>query len=324
MNRIPLYRKREPWATGVAALLGLLVIAALVAWLWRPSKTVQGVPAPLAASAPVPQGAADADAAPAQARRQLALSGQWSRLSARDQVILAPLQEDWAELSTDQRLKWLDLSMRFPSLAPDEQFRVQERMAQWARLSSAERGAARLNFQELRQISQKERLEQWEAYQGLNPDEKKELAVKAQAAAQSPAVPRRSDSSAPVPKSSGGVAETVAGSPGVARPVSGTLVQAPIGATTRLVTQMPQTAAGTAPAGPKIAAQAGSVDPVTLLPQARSVRAPSAGEGTPAPGDEPIAPAGTEPTPAPPAGTGPTGPSGHSLPPGPIPTGGTP
>ncbi len=312
MNRIPLYRKREPWSTGVAALLGLLVIAALVAWLWRPSKTVQAVPAPLAASAPLAQGATQAEMAPSQARRQLALSGRWSRLSGRDQAILSPLEEDWGELSADQRLKWLDLSMRFPSLAPDEQLRVQERMAQWARLSSAERGAARLNFQELRQISQKERLEQWEAYQGLNPDEKKELAVKAQAAAQSPTVIRRSDSSAPVPKSSGDVAETVAGSPGVARPVSGTLVQAPIGATTRLMTQMPQAATSAAPSGPKIAAQPGTVDPVTLLPQARSARASGTGESAPVSGDDPVAPAGTEPPPAPPAGASP------------IPAGGTP
>ena len=44
MNRIHLHRQREPWMTGMAAVLGLAVIAALVAWLWRPSKLVQAVP----------------------------------------------------------------------------------------------------------------------------------------------------------------------------------------------------------------------------------------------------------------------------------------
>lgn len=282
MNRIPLYRRREPWTTGLAAALGLLAIAALLGWLWRPAKTAAVPPAASsAASAPAASGPGSAvsqETGPAQARRQLAVAGRWSRLTARDKVILAPLEEDWSELNTDQRLKWLELSSRFHSLTPDEQLRVQERMAQWARMSTAERGAARLNFQELRQISQRERLEQWEAYQGLKPEEKKGLAIKAQAAAQSPAVPRRAEPSAPVPKSSGSVAEVLAGSPGVARPVSGTLVQAPMGATTTLVTQVPPAGLTPAPTGPKIAAQPSSVDPVTLLPQARPGRAPAAAE----------------------------------------------
>jgi len=155
MNRIHLHRQREPWMTGMAAVLGLAVIAALVAWLWRPSKLVQAVPAPLEASAPVASVPDDAQAAPAQARRALALAGRWSRLSAGDQAILAPLKDDWAELSADQRLKWLELSLRFPSMAVDEQQRVQDRMAQWARMTPAERGAARLNFQEIRLLCQR-------------------------------------------------------------------------------------------------------------------------------------------------------------------------
>lgn len=314
MNRIPLHRQREPWMTGMAAVLGLAVIAALVAWLWRPSKLVQAVPAPLEASAPVASVPDDAQAAPAQARRALALAGRWSRLSAGDQAILAPLKDDWAELSADQRLKWLELSLRFPSMAVDEQQRVQDRMAQWARMTPAERGAARLNFQEIRQFSAKERLEQWEAYQGLAPQERKDLAIKAQAAVQSPAVPKRSESSAPVPKSSVAMGDALTGA--VARPVSGTLVQAPIGATTRLVTELPSSLPA-ASSAPRLAVQPGTVDPMTLLPQARSSRPSPSGEaaGTGS-GDEaqPAAPSGSgEPTTPPMPGTG-----------SPVPTGGTP
>ena len=314
MNRIPLYRQREPWVTGVVALLGLAVIAALVAWLWRPSKTIQAVPAPLDASSPVATVSEPGAAAPAQARRALATSGRWSRLSAGDQEILAPLKEDWADLSVEQRLKWLDLSLRFPTLAPEEQQRVQERMAQWARLSTVERGAARLNFQEIRQFSAKERMEQWEAYKSLEPGERKQLAVQAQAAAQNPAVPKRSESSAPVPKSSAGASEALAGA--VARPVSGTLVQAPIGATTQLVTQLPTSTAAPA-SGPRLAAPPGAVDPVTLLPQARAARpaAPVPTGTEPATGgpEEPAAPSTN-------ADQAPTAPGGATT----VPTGGTP
>lgn len=302
MNRIPLYRQRDPWLTAAVAVLGLAVVAVLVAWLWRPSKTVQAVPAPLAASAPVAAAPDGAQAAPAKARRALAVSGHWASLSAGDQSILAPLKDDWADLSVDQRLKWLDLSLRFPSMAVDEQQRVQERMAQWARMSSAERGAARLIFQETRQLSQKDRLEQWEAYKGLAPDEKKELAVKAQAAAQSPAVPRRTENSGPVPKSNAGAAEAVAGAGTVARPMGGTLVQAPMGATTRLVTQVPTTAAAPA-TGPKIATQAGAVDPITLLPQARASRPAANGEPAASSADEVVPPASADQPPATPGGT---------------------
>ena len=245
MNRIPLYRQREPWMTGIAAVMGLAVIGALLAWLWRPSKLVQAVPAPLEASAPVAAAPEDAQAAPAQARRAVAVSGRWTRLSAGDQAILAPLKDDWSELSVDQRLKWLELSMRFPSMAVDEQQRVQDRMAQWARMTTAERGAARLNFQEIRQV-----------------------------AALAGAVPR---------------------------PVSGTLVQAPIGATTRLVTQLPSAPVAGTVSGPRLAVSAGAVDPVTLLPQARSSRPstssdPGAGAAEEAaPSSAPAAPAAADP-----------------------------
>jgi len=314
MNRIPLYRQRAPWLTGGVVVLGLAVVAVLVAWLWRPSKTAQVVPAPLAASAPVAAAPDDAQAAPSKARRTLAQSGQWSALSAGDQSILAPLKDDWAELSVDQRLKWLDLSLRFPAMMVDEQQRVQDRMAQWARMSSAERGAARLIFQETRQLSQKDRLEQWEAYQGLDPEEKKELAVKAQAATQVPAVPKRSDNSGPVPKSNAGAAESVAAVGVVARPVGGTLVQAPVGATTRLVTQVPTGPAAVA-GGPKIATQAGAVDPVTLLPQARASRPAGSTEPSAGSADESIPPASADTVP-----TAPTLPAGPST----VPSGGTP
>ncbi len=314
MNRIPLHRQREPWMTGMAAVLGMVVIAALVAWLWRPSKLLQAVPAPLEASAPVAAAPDDALAAPAQARRALALGGRWSRLSAGDQAILAPLKDDWSELNADQRLKWLELSLRFPSMAVDDQQRVQDRMAQWARMSPAELGAARLNFQEIRQLSAKERLEQWEVYQGLAPQERKDLAVKAQAAVHRPVVPKRSDSAAPIPKSSSSMADALAGS--VARPVSSTLVQAPIGATTRLVTELPANPPASGSQS-RMALQPGSVDPMTLLPQARSGRPSASAEAaTTGSGEEtqPAVPAASgEPTPPPMPGTGSA-----------VPTGGTP
>jgi hypothetical protein len=102
----------------------------------------------------------------------------------------------------------------------------------------------------------------------------------------------------------------------LARPVSGTLVQAPIGATTRLVTELPASLPITSSA-PRLAVQPGTVDPMTLLPQARSSRSSPSGEaaGTGS-GDEAqtAPPSGpSEPTTTPMPGTS-----------SPVPTGGTP
>ncbi len=297
MNRIPLHSNRAAWSTGLVAVLCVVVISALVAWLWRPSKTSPAVPPPLAASSPVSVAGDVLSDSPSQARRKLAVEGRWSRLSARDQAILAPLSEYWTGLSFEQRLKWLDLALRFPALTPDEQARIQQRMAKWARMSASERGAARLSFQELRQLPPRDRLEQWEAYQELEPEERKLLALKAQAASQVRAVPRRSETSAPFPKSSGVAAEAVVGS--TSRPLGGTVVQAPLGATTRLVSQLPDVVAQPSP-GPRIATQPGLVDPLTLLPQARAARAQGPGSpsatGEETPGDSEHEPA-TGPTP---------------------------
>jgi len=292
------------WSIALSAGLGVAVLLALGFWAWKPPTR----PAPVAATTAAP--AAPASAAgpigqpqtltPFQERRVAAGSGRWSRLSAAEQTILAPLKDDWFDLTKDQRLKWFDLAQRFPSLQPDEQQRIQARMADWARMSSAERGAARLNFQEIRQLSARERMERWEAYQGLDAQERKHLAERGQATALTAPASRRSDNpSSPVPKSSEAVTEALAGVTPPARSVGATVVQAPLGATTVLVSRVP--VAASPAAGPKIAATSDFVDRATLLPQPRPSRAAPAAETEP--GAEPTDP----PAEPPPAETPPTG-----------------
>ena len=79
------------------------------------------------------------------------------------------------------------------------------------------------------------------------------------------------------------------------------MVQAPLGATTRLDTQRPSAPVAGKVSGPRLAVSAGAVDPVTLLPQARSSRPstssdPAAGAAEePAPSSAPAAPAAADP-----------------------------
>ena len=77
------------------------------------------------------------------------------------------------------------------------------------------------------------------------------MAVQGQAAAQSPAVPKRSESRAPVPKSSGDMADALAGA--VPRPVSGTLVPDATCATHPLVPQLPSAALAATVDGSRLA-----------------------------------------------------------------------
>ena len=250
-------------------VLGGVTAVVLLVWLVRPPHSVPVVAAPVDAAASAPVGTAAVPvpraANPADERRREAIEGRWDRLSPRQQRILEPLQSDWAQLLPEQRRKWVDLSTRFPSFTLDEQERIQARMGEWARMSPAERGQARLNFQEIRQLSQKERLEMWEAYQGLEAHQRKSLTEKAQSQPVAAAAPKRTDTPTPVPKSGAVVADAL---PSLQAPkVSGpAVVQAPLGATTTLVNRMPPTAATAAPV-PKVAATSPLVDPTTLLPQ---------------------------------------------------------
>lgn len=305
MNKVISPRQRQQaWSTGLVGAAGLAVIAGLTAWLILPGPSSVSGTEPTATEGAAPAGV---NPAAVEGRRRLAASGRWSLLPEKDRLILAPLEEDWSELSSDQRLKWLDLAQRFPTLGSEERQRVQARMVEWARMSPIERGTARLNFQEIRQLPNRDRLERWEAYQDLAPAERKELAQRAQSAAPTAATVPRLESVSPVPKSSAVATEAVAAASTSAKPVGGTVVQAPLGATTTLVTRLPTTPPSPSPAGPKIAATPDVVDPATLLPQARAAARPATPD-TPRTGEEPASTAPAEPSSAPPgAGTAPSG-----------------
>ena len=64
-------------------------------------------------------------------------------------------------------------------MPPEERQRIQERMTEWARMTPDERGRARLQFQEARQISPQERQARWDAYLALPADERRALAKSA-------------------------------------------------------------------------------------------------------------------------------------------------
>lgn len=190
----------------------------------------------------------------------------WASLSPAQRQALAPLERDWPGIDEARKAKWLELAPRFHKMPPDEQRRVQERMAEWARMSPAERGRARLNFQESKQFSPQEKQERWQAYQALPAEQRKALAnpPKADAPAAKPAAPTSMPASGAAP--AGRQVKTVAP----------TVVQAKPGATTTLINKTPPRA-DQRPSQPVIAARPGQVDSATLLPRS-GPQAPGAPE----------------------------------------------
>lgn len=201
----------------------------------------------------------------------------WSALTAQQRAALAPLQRDWASIDAQRKAKWLEVAVRFPTLPAAEQQRVQVRMAEWARLTPAERGRARLSFQETKQLSGEQKQQRWEAYQALPDDERKALAARAKPAddrARAPARPA-TPLDAAQPKLTASAPRT--GAPAaLVKPVAPTIVQAKPGATTTLMTKSAAPPAHQKPGQPTIAAKPGQVDRRTLLPQSGPQAAASA------------------------------------------------
>lgn len=245
----------------VSWLIRCLLLAALP-WSVSPAALAQ-TPTGKSTTAPLP---AKVDAS----------GPAWSKLTPQQRQALAPLERDWPSIDSPRKSKWLEVATRFPALPPEEQQRVQTRMAEWARLTPAERGQARLSFQESKQLSREEKQQRWEAYQALPADERRALAERARPAdertrqASSVAAPL---SAAPA-KGTSPPAAAASGPSG--KPVAPTIVQAKPGATTTLMTKSAVPPAHQHPGQPKIAAQPGQVDRTTLLPQSGPQAAVSA------------------------------------------------
>ncbi len=246
--------RRWPDTPGAALLAGL--IAAL---LQAPLAFGQTSPA----SGARPAGVVAQDAGPA-----------WSALTAPQRSALAPLQRDWAGIDASSKSKWLEIANRFPSLPASEQQRMQERMTAWSRLTPAERGRARLSFQQSKQLSPSEKQARWEAYRALSEDERKALANRAQPKPGATAA-KGGDGAAPQQAPATGKPAPV---PRV-KPVAPSIVQAGPGATTTLMTRRPTPPPHQQPGQPKIIVAPSQVDQATLLPRRGPQGAAASGPG---------------------------------------------
>ena len=209
---------------------------------------------------------------------------RWQELNPMQRLALKPLEREWQAIDAERKKKWLAIAQKYPSMQPQEQTRMQERMADWAKLSPAERGTTRQQFETAKRVAPQDRPAQWEAYQALPPEQKRKLAD--QAAAR-PSANRQSPARADAKTASTQVKSNIVPNPAFSappRPINSAAMQAQPGATTTSIAKRASPPAHQQPGLPKIAASPGFVDKTTLLPkrgpQGAAVRSSSASEPT--------------------------------------------
>ncbi|QBY52568.1 DUF3106 domain-containing protein [Cupriavidus oxalaticus] len=216
------------------------------------------------------QGASGATPAHAAASARPA----WSELSPVNQRILAPLQPLWDTLPELNRRKWLRIAERYPKFSPEEQARLQARMAEWIRMTPQQRRLARENYQITRALPAEKKAEAWDKYQQLPEEQKKKLAAAER-------VPSRPGAVSALPSTKrlpGGTSHAVRHEPRSAgaggKPASEAQAASAVAAS-------PATASAPAalPATPASAATAAAASTATAVPEA-ATEAAAASEGT--------------------------------------------
>ena len=132
----------------------------------------------------------------------VAPNATWNALSDVQKQALQPLSGTWGSLNEGQRRKWTAIAQNYPNLSADDQQKLHSRMVEWAALTPKDRALARLNFAQTKSVAKPERAANWEAYQALTPDERKNLASSAAAAPAGAALapkPVSKDKLTPVP-----------------------------------------------------------------------------------------------------------------------------
>jgi len=106
----------------------------------------------------------------------------WAELPSGQQEVLAPLASEWDQLDSLRKRKWIGIAKRYPTMKADEQARVQKRMQDWAKLTPAQRNAARERYKKLEKLPPEKRQtlrEEWDQYTKLPEDQRKQLRSRA-------------------------------------------------------------------------------------------------------------------------------------------------
>jgi hypothetical protein len=103
---------------------------------------------------------------------------RWSELTSIQREALAPLAAEWDQISVAGKKKWLIMGDRIALMQPEEKQRAQERLRDWVKLTPEQRRIARANYAHAKKnLAPNEKFAQWQRYQQLTEEQKKELAA---------------------------------------------------------------------------------------------------------------------------------------------------
>ena len=130
---------------------------------------------------------------------------RWNSLSPAQQTLLEPFKDSWTTLPDAEQRAWAELALRFPRLAADQQERAQKRIQEWAALTPPQRQMARSNYRLAKVLPPEARVQQYEAYRELSPEQRGVLrsagsTSNTAAALASPTVGLAKNASQPMPR----------------------------------------------------------------------------------------------------------------------------
>jgi hypothetical protein len=165
---------RPSRAACILSLLAALPILAAIFWV-KPSFAADQATAPVASSA--------VSAPPAAASVPLAkeVKPTWAELTPAQRDVLGPLAGQWPQLDSNHKVKWLAISNKYPSMTPEQQGRLKQNIADWAKLTPEQHRLARESYAKAKKLDPEQKSAQWQQYQQLPEEQKRKLAADAAA-----------------------------------------------------------------------------------------------------------------------------------------------
>jgi len=109
--------------------------------------------------------------------KKTATKPRWVDLTPAQKEALAPLAGEWDQINAARKKKWLEIGNKVALMTPDEKQRVHERISDWVKLTPEQRRVARANFAQAKKLEPNDKFTQWQNYQQLSEEQKKELAA---------------------------------------------------------------------------------------------------------------------------------------------------
>ena len=114
----------------------------------------------------------------------------WAELKPQQREVLAPLAQNWNDIESARKKKWLGIAARYAKMTPVEQQRVQSQMRDWNSLTPEQRKQARERYKKIEKLPTDKRQEikqKWSEYEQLPEDQRRSLKQSVPGVAPAPA-----------------------------------------------------------------------------------------------------------------------------------------